>query len=87
MLFNLTLSRHFPSTQKGEDMTKEKYPDFCFSNGLIPRDNYTDHGRCSSSARCEEFDIGFDEDGLNRLTNRVDGSFTITEIEVWEITG
>jgi len=24
---------------------------------------------------------------LNRLTNKVDGSFTITEIEVWEITG
>ena len=24
---------------------------------------------------------------MNRLTNKVDGSFTITEIEVWEITG
>ncbi len=40
-----------------------------------------------SSARCEEFDIGFDEDGLNRLTNKIDGNFTITEIEVWEIIG
>ncbi len=68
-------------------MTKEKYPDFCFSNGLAPRDKYNDHGAWLSSARCEEFDIGFDEDGLNRLTNRVDGNFTITEIEVWEIIG
>ncbi len=87
MLFNLTLSRQFPSTQKGEDIVKGKYSDFCFSNGLKPYENYTDHGRCWSSARCEEFDIGFDEDGLNRLTNKVDGNFTIAEIEVWEIIG
>jgi hypothetical protein len=63
------------------------YYRFRFSDGLSATGTYCDLGRCSSSAKCKEFEIGFDEDGLNRLTNKIDGRFTITEIEVWEITG
>jgi hypothetical protein len=28
-----------------------------------------------------------DDNGYNKLTNKMDGTFTITEMEVWEITG
>ena len=59
-----------------------------FSNGLRAQgERYCEHGNGYSSAKCEEFDIGFDEEGMNRLTNKIDGYFTITEIEIWEITG
>ena len=59
----------------------------CFSDGLKIDGRLNDHGSCSSSGKCEEFEIGYDEDGMNRLTNKDDGNFTVTEVEVWEITG
>lgn len=59
----------------------------CFSDGLTIKSRLNDYGSCSSSGKCEEFEIGYDEDGMNRLTNKDDGNFTITEVEVWEITG
>jgi hypothetical protein len=88
MLFNLSLFRHFPSTQKGEEMKNHKNAwQICFSDGLKIDGNLNDYGSCSSSGKCEEFEIGYDEDGMNRLTNKDDGNFTVTEVEVWEITG
>jgi len=32
------------------------------------------------------YKIPLDENGLNMLTNKKDGKFTITEMEMWEVT-
>ncbi len=61
-----------------------------FSKGLKAQacpGGFTYPGNCSSSAECGTYDIGYDDDQFNRLTNKIDGDFTISELEVWEITG
>ena len=40
---------------------------------------------CYSYAGESSFNISFDSDGKNMLTNQNDGSFTISELEVWEV--
>lgn len=41
-------------------------------------------GNCSSYANMPGFNISR-ESGKNMLTNKADGMFTITELEVWEV--
>jgi hypothetical protein len=88
-LFNLSSSRQFTNTGKGEI--------YCYSgNGpvfgsggtggeLYALEPFNGDGKCSSRANCPGYKIVI-EGGKNMLTNNKDGSFTITELEVWEVT-
>jgi hypothetical protein len=42
--------------------------------------------KCQSFANEAGYDIRV-EGGVNMLTNKEDGAFTISELEVWEVTG
>ena len=42
--------------------------------------------KCKSWANSSGYKIGVDAAGVNMLTNKKDGDFTISEIEVWEVT-
>ena len=44
-------------------------------------------GNCLSYANSPGYGIPIDKDGINLLTNKKDKKFTISELEVWEITG
>lgn len=93
MVFNLSKSRHFPSNCNAEDISytesgREAGPRF--SKALRASAftwTLTDPEQCSSSAECDTYEIGYDDNKLNKLTNENDGAFTISELEIWEITG
>ncbi len=46
---------------------------------------FNGNDNCCSNTNNPAFEIPLDGNGLNMLTNREDGNFTITEIEVWEV--
>jgi hypothetical protein len=58
-----------------------------FTDGLNIYHNFNETGRCQSFASSKTFEIGYDDNGNNMLTNKIDGRFTISDLEVWEITG
>jgi hypothetical protein len=89
MLFNLNCSRQFPSKRSGKDI-------YC-GQGSGPNfaGNYTELGtfepfngdkKCHTNANEPGYGILIDS-GVNMLTNKEDGYFSISELEVWEITG
>jgi hypothetical protein len=43
------------------------------------------YGNCSSYAKEPGYRIPVDEGGINMLTNKKDGEFTISELEVWQV--
>jgi hypothetical protein len=88
-LFNLSSSRQFTNTGKGGI--------WC-SSGCGPLFGNEDSGgelcawepfngdrKCVSCANTPGYKIVI-EGGKNMLTNKYDGRFTITELEVWEVT-
>ena len=46
---------------------------------------YNGEDSCSSVANEPGYGIPVDTHGINMLTNRKDGNFTISELEVWEV--
>jgi hypothetical protein len=42
--------------------------------------------KCKSKANLPGYRIPVDDGGINMLTNKKNGEFTITEIEVWQVT-
>ena len=46
-----------------------------------PKGKHEMIGECKGKG----YNIPLDKNGLNTLTNKKDGSFTITEMEVWEV--
>ncbi len=46
---------------------------------------FNGYGNCSSHANKPGYFIPLDGAGKNMLTNKLDGSFTISELEVWEV--
>ena len=46
---------------------------------------FNGEGKCISNANGQSYAIPMDEAGNNMLTNKKDGIFTITEIEVWKV--
>ena len=87
MLFNLSCSRHFPTKQSGggEILTKSnKGPHFFELNASA--EPFNGNENCISEANNTAYAIPADADGLNMLTNKKDGWFTISELEVWEVT-
>jgi hypothetical protein len=92
MLFNLSKQSHFPSKRTGKEI-------YCHSNFGPCFSGYSDYSdlsvsiepfngdtNCSSFANKPGYKIPVDEAGTNMLTNKKDGDFTITELEVWEVT-
>ena len=91
-LFNLTRSRVFPSTGKGRIFWYSNCgPLFDSSGGInnelgVEAEPFNGDGECFSYANQSGYKIGVDGAGVNMLTNQEDGYFTITELEVWQVT-
>jgi len=90
-LINLTKSRIFPSKNTGTEVYSASNlgPSFSANYGnelsayLSP---FNGEKHCRSYANNTTYCIDVDEDDINMLTNKKDGRFTITKLEVWEIT-
>jgi hypothetical protein len=91
MLFNLSSRINFPSKQTGTDINCRDDYGPCFSGSdeseldsiLEP---FNGDGNCASFTNKTCYDIP-EVDGLNMLTNKKNGYFTISELEVWEVKG
>jgi hypothetical protein len=90
MLFNLTCSRHFPSKKTGKEIFCDKRygPFFAGSdhNELSAYEPFNGEENCTSVANGSVYGITVDDTGRNMLTNQKNVGFTITEMEVWEVT-
>ena len=88
-LFNLTRSRQFPSKRSGRDIwcSQGCGPNF---GGHYPELGAWEPFNGDKKCRSRENERGYGipiEGGVNQLTNKKDKGFTISELEVWEITG
>ena len=88
MLFNLSRERCYQNS-------KQKYAIACLSaygpwfSGdvyaeLAAYEPFNGENKCYSYANCPGYNIPL-EGGKNMLTNKENGEFTITELEVWEV--
>jgi hypothetical protein len=89
ILFNLSCSRAFPSKRTGKDIYSSRGSGPCFDGGgsdseLGASEPFNGNEKCCSVGQKSSFDIPIN-DGINMLTNQNDGSFTIIELEVWEV--
>ncbi len=87
MLFNLSCCRNFPSKKAGGEIVGSSVCGPYFGdNELIVCNELFDAGEeCCSRTNGKNFGIP-EEDGKNMLTNLKNSSFSITELEVWEVT-
>ncbi len=86
-LFNLTRSRHFPSMATGKDIFCHIDLGPCFHGGNGSElcafyQPFNGKDKIYSCAKRPGYNIPL-VDGMNQLTNQADGSFTISELEVW----
>jgi hypothetical protein len=59
----------------------------CDGNDLSARyEPFNGDGKCFSYANLSGYRIPVDGAGTNMLTNNKDDNFTITELEVWQVT-
>jgi hypothetical protein len=88
-LFNLSSSRQFKGSHKaGIECWSDCGPVFCTSGNyweLGASEPFNGDDKCYSRVNEPGFGIGGDADGNNLLTNKKDGYFTITELEVWRV--
>jgi hypothetical protein len=86
MLFNLTSCRHFPSQKYGNEIRCSREIGPTFGNDELGAyfEPFNGDSSCSSFANRNSFNIPV-EDGKNMLTNRENGDFTISELEVWQV--
>ena len=94
-LFNLTRSRHFPSKASGKDIYCRDDYGPCFHGGgdgseLAAFYPFNSKENCRSYANQSGYNIPsetkkglFSDTEINQLTNKKDGAFTISELEVW----
>jgi hypothetical protein len=87
-LFNLSSSRQFTNTGKGEIICYSGYGPAFGSEGnygeLRACEPFNGDGKCASWANESGYKIVI-EGEKNMLTNFKDGYFTISELEVWEV--
>jgi hypothetical protein len=87
-LFNLSSSRQFTNTGKGGiGCRSERGPVFA-SDGygeLWANEPFNGDEKCGSDANRDGYKI-VNEGWKNMLTNKYNGKFTITELEVWQVT-
>jgi hypothetical protein len=88
-LFNLSSSRQFTNTGKGGiDCYSDCGPAFGNDSNyceLYAWEPFNGDGKCVSLANRDGYKIVI-EGGKKMLTNKEDGRFTITELEVWQVT-
>jgi hypothetical protein len=87
-LFNLSSSRQFTNTGKG-GICCWSFNGPVFGNGGYTElgalsEPFNGDGECRSWANSPGYKIVI-EGGKNMLTNKEDGNFTISELEVWEV--
>ena len=89
MLFNLSCKRNFPD-QKKDFARKHNQAGttFIYGDWELEANNepFNGEGNFTSYAKREGYNIPLNETRLNMLTNKKDGKFTISELEVWELT-
>jgi hypothetical protein len=86
-LFNLSFSRQFTNTGEGGIWWNSWIgPEFgsVRNVALGASEPFNGDGKCLSDANGDGYNT-FIEGGKNMLTNKEDGEFTITELEVWEV--
>ena len=86
-LFNLTRSRHFPSKATGKDVWCSSNRGPCFNGGwnelvAFEQPSFNSKENCFSIANKPGYNIPLLH-RKNQLTNKSDGNFTISELEVW----
>jgi hypothetical protein len=91
MLFNLSSRINFPSKHAGTDINCSKEYGPCFSGSNDSEldalcEPFNGDGNCASFTNMPGYDIP-KVDGVNMLTNKKNGNFTISELEVWEVIG
>jgi hypothetical protein len=87
-LFNLSSSRQFTNTGKGGIYCDSGCGPYFGSNGydeLCAGEPFNGDRNCRSWANNPGYKIVI-EGGKNMLTNKEDINFTITELEVWQVT-
>ncbi len=88
MLFNVTHQRKFPHTEFN-GLCKSNKNTISFIGGIYELESRDEplngEGNFLSESKGKGYNIPLDKNGLNTLTNKKDGSFTITEMEVWEV--
>jgi hypothetical protein len=91
MLFNLSCQRHFPNKGTGKEIWghSDYGPFFTGGDGgeLGAFDEpFNGDRKCWSYPNKPGYRIPVDVASTNMLTNKKDAWFTITELEVWEVT-
>ena len=91
ILFNLSKGRHFSSKQTEKDVYCREDHGPCFGGQDDKElcawvEPFNEDESCISIANGPAYGIPIDIDGLNMLTNKKDGKFSIAEIEIWEVT-
>ena len=90
MLFNLSKQSHFPNKRTGKEILCRSNWGPCFSGGKselsATNEPFNGDNKCYSWAKEPGYDIPVDGAGTNMLTNKKDGAFTITELEVWQVS-
>jgi hypothetical protein len=86
MLFNLSQQTQFKTHRTGKEIFCWSGCGPCYGNTELAADEpFNGDGNCKSRANSATFKIPL-KDGKNTLTNKEDGWFTITELEVWQVT-
>jgi hypothetical protein len=90
MLFNLSKQSHFPKKRTGEEIWCRSDIGPCFSGRgsselSATYEPFNGDNACRSWGNKPGYDIPVDGAGKNMVTNKEDGAFTITELEVWEV--
>ena len=85
-LFNLSLKRHFPCKypDKAIQCDSNTGPWFGLNTELAVQYN-SDEITCTSFAEKSVYKIPLGQGGINMLTNLKDGTFKISELEVWSV--
>ena len=87
MLFNLSQEREFKNTGTGEEIYCDTgYGPYYGNAELVAYQPFNGNGNCESWANTSAYKIPEDEDGKDMLTNKEGYKFTITELEVWQVT-
>jgi hypothetical protein len=91
MLFNLSQQRHFPHSSQAKyaiDCRSYRGPAFSGDGNWYELcacyEPFNGDNKCESRANENGYLIPL-KDGKNMLTDKSDGRFTISELEVWEV--
>jgi hypothetical protein len=83
-LFNLSSFRQFTNTGKGGILSYTFSGPVFGNEDLCATEPFNGFKKCYSNANKSGYSIA-KEGGKNMLTNKEDGKFTITELEIWQV--